>query len=663
MQRSALFAFIGIVLCVSIAQAQQVIKLTNGKPKGSENWTWSEQTSTKNMFNTEVVYNVSEPTITAYLPPKEVANGTAVVVAPGGAFHTLSINSEGIDVAKWLNSKGIAAFVLKYRVVRSLTDDPVKELMPKMQDFKKLDEENAPVIPLAMADGLMAVKYVRDHAKEMNIDPQKIGFMGFSAGGTLTMSVVYNATDENRPNFVAPIYAYEPAVIGSRIPTQKTPIFVVVAGDDQLKMMPMSISIYKKWFDAGQPAELHIYEKGGHGFGMRKQNMPVDTWYERFGEWLRFQGFMENRSPASPFGRIPTPNDTLQSVRQLADGRLVFSIYAPEANVVTVSGDFAGGFPALNLTKDFSGVWSVTTKTSVKPDVYTYDITIDGIRTFDPKNPQYKEFNSGFSNLYEVKGAENDFQSLKDVPHGRVEKVLYKSTVLGGMMRRLHVYLPPNYDPISNMQKLPQDRLPVLYLLHGGGDNDASWTTAGRANLILDNLYAEGKLKPMIVVMPAGHTPVRGNPMGAGPDGDPFSKEFLTEIIPFIEKTYPVSTKREHRAIAGLSMGGIQTLNIALWNPTIFGYVFPMSTGYFPPLIKELEAKYTAVLSNKAINEFKKFKIYMGGEPDIAYQNNLNSMALFDKFGIKYTYENIEGGHTFLTWRRNLRDFAPLLFK
>ncbi|MCU0470167.1 MAG: GDSL-type esterase/lipase family protein, partial [Arcicella sp.] len=166
-----------------------------------------------------------------------------------------------------------------------------------MGDFKKLDEENAPIVPLAMADGLAAVQYVRDHAKEMDISPDKIGFMGFSAGGTLTMSVVYNAKDESRPNFVAPIYAYEPAVIGATIPAVKTPIFVAVAGDDQLGMMPMSIDIYKKWFDAKQPAELHIYEKGGHGFGMRKQNLPTDTWYERFGEWLKLQGYLKKLYP------------------------------------------------------------------------------------------------------------------------------------------------------------------------------------------------------------------------------------------------------------------------------------------------------------------------------------------------------------------------------
>ena len=271
--------------------AQKVIALYEGKAKGSENWTWEEAVSEKNIFNTKVVYNVSSPTITAYLPEKP--NGTAVIIAPGGAFHTLSIDNEGTDVAKWLNAKGVTAFVLKYRVARSFTDDPVKELMGKMGNFKALDEENAPVIPLATQDGLTAVKYVRDHAKELNLDPKKIGFMGFSAGGTLTMSVVYSADDSNRPNFVAPIYAYENAIIGTNMPKEKTPIFIAVASDDQLGFMSHSINIYRKWFDAKQPAELHIYEKGGHGFGMRKTGISTDGWIDNFGNWLKMQGYLK----------------------------------------------------------------------------------------------------------------------------------------------------------------------------------------------------------------------------------------------------------------------------------------------------------------------------------------------------------------------------------
>lgn len=283
-----------ILICFSFlfhANAQKVIYLYEGKAKGSENWTWEEAISEKNIFNTKVVYNVASPTITAYLPEKP--NGTAVIIAPGGAFHTLSIDNEGTDVAKWLNSKGVTAFVLKYRVVHSLTDDPVKELMPKMANFKALDEENATVVALATQDGLTAVKYVREHAKELNLDPKKVGFMGFSAGGTLTMSVVYSADDTNRPNFVAPIYAYEKAIIGTNMPQEKTPIFIAVASDDQLGLMPHSINIYRKWFDAKQPAELHIYEKGGHGFGMRKTGISTDGWIDDFGNWLKMQGYLK----------------------------------------------------------------------------------------------------------------------------------------------------------------------------------------------------------------------------------------------------------------------------------------------------------------------------------------------------------------------------------
>ena len=229
--------------------------------------------------------------------------------------------------------------------------------------------------------------------------------------------------------------------------------------------------------------------------------------------------------------RTPTPNDTLQSIKILSDARVRFSIYAPKASEITVTGDYAPKFGADKLTKDQVGVWSFTTDYAVKPNLYSYDFTVDGLKVFDPKNAQFKESNNGFSNLFEVKGKENDFQSLKDVPHGKLEKVLYISTALGGITRRLHVYLPPNYDQITK-----KDKLPVLYLLHGGGDNDASWTTAGRANLILDTLYAEGKIKPMIVVMPAGHTPIQGFFMGAGDKQDPFCRDFVQDIKPLSKK-------------------------------------------------------------------------------------------------------------------------------
>ncbi len=295
--RPLLVVFVLVDLCARIAHAQQIIPLYDGRPNGSEAWDWNEQLSTNNLFQTELVYNVSQPTLTAYLPPKEMATGTAVIVAPGGGFHSLSINSEGADLAKWLNSKGVAVFVLKYRLVHCLTDDPARELMDKMGKGH-LDHDNAPVVAMAMNDGLTAVQYVRDHAANFDIDPQKIGFIGFSAGATVAMSVVYNATDINRPNFVAPIYVYGTAIIGSVVPAENTPIFIAVAADDQLGLASHSLALYQKWHEAKQPAELHIYQKGGHGFGMRKNGVPTDTWYERLGDWMKMLGYLKKKYPS-----------------------------------------------------------------------------------------------------------------------------------------------------------------------------------------------------------------------------------------------------------------------------------------------------------------------------------------------------------------------------
>ncbi|MDO1445535.1 alpha/beta hydrolase [Rhodocytophaga aerolata] len=290
MKNSILFGVVWLIS--SYAWAQQVIPLYKGAAPGSEKWTWDEKVINSPNGGSMVV-EVSKPTLTAYVPSNP--NGTAIIVAPGGAFHILAIEHEGNAVAKWLNEKGITAFVLKYRLVRSDPARPENSLQSLMasRNFKKLDSINAPVVQLALQDGLTAVKYVRQNAATYKIDPNKIGFMGFSAGGTVTMSVVYSATDESRPNFVAPIYAYENAIVGSAVPSVKTPIFIAAASDDDLGLAPHSIHIYSKWLEAQQPAELHMYEKGKHGFGMRKQNLPVDTWVERFGNWLEMQGYVK----------------------------------------------------------------------------------------------------------------------------------------------------------------------------------------------------------------------------------------------------------------------------------------------------------------------------------------------------------------------------------
>jgi acetyl esterase/lipase len=285
---------IALIVMANNLFSQKVIALYPGKAPGSQNWNWKEKENSKNMFNTPVIYNVAEPTLSVYLPDTAVANGTAVIIAPGGAFHTLSIESEGIDVAKWLNAKGVTCFVLKYRLVYMDTDDPVGTLMKKMADFKKLDEENDSVVNMAIADGLKAIEFVRTHAVEYKVNPNKIGIMGFSAGGTVTMGAVFNYTTVNRPNFAAPIYPYINALKNQIIMADAPPLFICAASDDQLGLATHSTNLYNAWVAAKKEAELHMYLKGGHGFGMRKQGLPTDTWIERFGDWLKLKGLLDN---------------------------------------------------------------------------------------------------------------------------------------------------------------------------------------------------------------------------------------------------------------------------------------------------------------------------------------------------------------------------------
>jgi acetyl esterase/lipase len=279
-----------LLLSIQVTAQQKVIPLYNGPAPGSEKWNWDEKEFKADIGT--IVTDVSHPSLTAFIPSNP--NGTAVIIAPGGAFHVLALDLEGVEVAKRLNAKGITAFVLKYRVVHNDPAHPENSIGNLMAsgNFKKLDSLNAPVVPLALQDGLRAMEYVRQHAAEFKIDPDRIGFMGFSAGATVTMSVAYSATDQNRPNFIAPVYVYENAIIGSRVPATKTPIFVVAASDDDLGLATHSVDIYLKWLAANQPAELHMYEKGKHGFGTKKQGLPVDSWMDRFTDWLAMHGFL-----------------------------------------------------------------------------------------------------------------------------------------------------------------------------------------------------------------------------------------------------------------------------------------------------------------------------------------------------------------------------------
>jgi len=271
---------------------QKVIQLYEGAAPGSEGWNWNEAENDKNMWQTKVVFNIAKPTLNVFLPEGNTANGTAVVICPGGGFYALSINSEGYDVARWLAKKGVTCFVLKYRLVHVTTDDPTAEFT-RVLGKPEFEEKSSKVIPLAMADGKAAIAYVRKHANEYNVATNRIGIIGFSAGGTVTASTAFNYTKENRPDFVAPIYAFFPASMYGTIANDAPPMFIAAASDDGLNLAPHSADLYNKWLAAKKPVELHMYSRGGHGFGMRKQNLPSDGWIDRFGEWLDVQGYLK----------------------------------------------------------------------------------------------------------------------------------------------------------------------------------------------------------------------------------------------------------------------------------------------------------------------------------------------------------------------------------
>jgi acetyl esterase/lipase len=289
--------FFVVLAGANVCAQQKVIQLYDGPAPGSESWTWTEAENDQNMWQTRVVYNVSRPTLTVFQPEPGKANGTALIIAPGGAFHALSIDSEGFDVAKWLVEKGVTCFVLKYRLAHSLTTDPVKEVSEKWGK-KEFDDENAAVIPLGIADGRQAIAYVRKHAGEFNVVPNRIGIMGFSAGGTVASGALFNYTNDNKPNFAAPVYPYFPKEMIGTIGKDAPPLFIVTASNDGLGLAPHSVDLYSAWLNAKKDAEVHMYARGDHGFGMRTQNLPTDKWIERFGDWLAVQGLLKTPDPA-----------------------------------------------------------------------------------------------------------------------------------------------------------------------------------------------------------------------------------------------------------------------------------------------------------------------------------------------------------------------------
>ncbi len=352
-------------------------------------------------------------------------------------------------------------------------------------------------------------------------------------------------------------------------------------------------------------------------------------------------------------GRARRVQDTLRSPVIGADSRVTFQLYAPKATEVRLRSEGPAPFANAVMAKSDSGVWRLTAE--VPADLYIYWFDVDGVPVADPRNNRPRVNMSTVRSLLEVTGAASEFFAERDVPHGQVAAVFYQSKTLG-VPRRMHVYTPPGYTTGSQ-------RLPVLYLLHGAGDNDQSWLMAGRANFIFDNLIAAGKSKPMIVVMPAGHTPP-GATQGPAAGPDAFARDLLGDVVPYIERNYRTLASREQRAIAGLSMGGQQTLNIGLTNLDRFSHIGVFSSGWFGENGAATFAKNNAsLLADPKLNDRIRLFWLATGKEDFVLPSTKSALALLDEHKIRHSYKETEGGHTWPNWRAYLNEFVPLLFR
>ncbi|TMI87819.1 MAG: esterase [Bacteroidetes bacterium] len=392
----------------------------------------------------------------------------------------------------------------------------------------------------------------------------------------------------------------------------------------------------------------HIYyiEPGVHDFKVWKNGLymfsqflfkPVDV--------SSFPKYSLLGSPASTNVR------SAKYPQILPDNRVVFRIKAPDAQKVQI--DLVKKY---EMARDTGGYWIVTTD-PVSEGFHYYSLLIDGVALVDPASETFYGMGRMASGI-EIPFANGEYYAIKDVPHGDVRIKKYYSKVTNSW-RQFYIYTPPGYD--DNTSK----KYPVLYILHGGGEDERGWSTQGKTDLILDNLIAENKAKPMLIVMPDGNF---GSGGLAGFNENvlrSFENELKQSLIPFVEKNYRAETEAKNRALAGLSMGGLQTLYAGIKNTNMFAYLGVFSSGWFANRPELADPQYDFMKANVAMinSNLKSLWTSMGGKEDIAYNNCKIMLSKFDEMGIKYTYSEYPGGHTWPVWRNNLYNFAQILFK
>jgi enterochelin esterase-like enzyme len=417
------------------------------------------------------------------------------------------------------------------------------------------------------------------------------------------------------------------------------------------------------WISCGDADNLMQFSKRTHDY-LYEKNVPhifyVEPGGHDFNVWKNdlymFSQFLFKPVDPSVFTQITVlgaPAATnVRSAKYpqiLPDNRVMFKV---KADAQKVQVDLGRKY---DMTKDAEGYWSVTTDT-ISEGFHYYSLLIDGVALADPASETFYGMGRMAAGI-EIPSRNGSFYALKDIPHGEVSMKRYFSPV-SNTWKRFFIYTPPGYNT-------GDEKYPVLYLLHGGGEDERGWSTQGKADLILDNLIAEQKATPMLIVMVDGNVGSGGLANFGERTLQQFENELKQAVIPFVEKNYRAKTESKDRALAGLSMGGLQTLHTGMHNYQLFSYLGVFSSGWFANNTTLSDPQYAFMKQNTSSikDHIKLLWISMGGEKDIAYDNCKIMLAKFDEMGIDYKYSEYPGGHTWPVWRHDLYAFAQQIFK
>jgi len=419
------------------------------------------------------------------------------------------------------------------------------------------------------------------------------------------------------------------------------------------------------WISCGDADGLITVSKRTHDYLFQK-NVPhvyyIEPGVHDFKVWKNglymFSQFLfkpVDTASLSSYSVLGTPAESnIRNAKYpqiLPDNRVIFKVKAPDAQKVQI--DLGKKY---DMIKDSEGFWNVTTD-SISRGFHYYTLLIDNLAVADPASETFYGMSRMASGI-EIPYKNGGFYELKAVPHGDIRIKKYFSKAMNAW-REMYVYTPPGYDTSS-------EKYPVLYLLHGGGEDQRGWATQGKTNLILDNLIAENKAKPMIIAMIDGNIGMQGGVTGFGEKAlIAFENELKNAAIPFVESNFRVLSDSKNRALAGLSMGGLQTLHAGIKNTNLFAYLGVFSSGWWANNPALTDPQYEFIKNNVATisSNLKEFWISQGGKEDIAYENCQIMMRKFDEMGLKYKYSEYAGGHTWPVWRHDIYQFSQLLFK